>query len=434
MTFQNNTAYAAQLDQNDSLKEFRNEFYIPKFEGNECIYFCGNSLGLQPKITEQYIREELEDWKKLGVKGHFHAKRPWFSYHHLFKSSLAKLVGALPEEVTPMNSLTTNLQLLLTSFYRPTATRYKILVEEGAFPSDYYTVASQANLHGYSAEQAIVELKPKPNNHTLTTQDILHTIEQLGDAVALILLPGVQYYTGQLFDMHKITEVGKKVGAVVGFDLAHAAGNVPLKLHDWGVDFAAWCSYKYLNSGPGATGALFVHQNHDPKQHKLNGWWGTDENTRFFMKKEFEPMKGADAWQLSNKNVLSLAAQLASLSIFDRAGIQNLRNKSIQLTDYLIFIVNEINKSLSIEIQIITPRNLDERGAQLSLIIPDQLGKTVFEALSRQHVVVDWREPDVIRMAPVPLYNTFMDVFRFGQILHQTLDKNIENLKQTTKT
>lgn len=415
MDFKADLSYAQSLDQNDPLKAYREKFFIPKHEGKDSIYFTGNSLGLQPKSTRKYIEEELQAWEKLGVEGHFHAKRPWFSYHHFLTPQTARLVGAKESEVVVMNSLTVNLNLLMVSFYRPNAKRNKILIEGGAFPSDYYAVQQQIRFHGYDPAEAMLELKPRIGEHTLRTEDITEYIQTHGEEIALVMLGGVNYYTGQFFDLEAITKAGHEAGAVVGFDLAHTAGNLPLKLHDWGPDFATWCTYKYLNSGPGGTSGIFVHDRHANNHDLLRfaGWWGNDEQTRFQMKHEFIPASGAQGWQQSNAQILSMAAHLASLEIFDEVGMDKLREKSIKLTGYLEWLIHQ---STGLGFEVITPDDPNQRGCQLSLLTGDN-GKALFEKLQKHGVVADWREPNVIRVAPVPLYNTFEDVYRFVEIL-----------------
>lgn len=417
MLYESNINYAQKLDEQDSLKEYRSKFYIPKHQGKDCIYFTGNSLGLQPKSTSAYLEEELEAWKKYGVEGHFEGKRPWLHYHKFSKRVLAKIVGAKPIEVVAMNNLTSNLHFMLVSFYRPTAQRFKIITEAGAFPSDQYALESQIKFHGFDPDEALVELKPREGEHTLRTEDIIAKINEIGNGLALVMMGGVQYYTGQFFDLKSITQAGHNVGAKVGFDLAHAAGNVPVNLHDNKVDFAVWCSYKYLNSGPGGVSGIFIHELHanNPDLPRFSGWWGHNEEQRFLMKKGFIPMEGADGWQLSNVNVLSSAAHLASLEIIDKIGIDELRKKSINLTGYLEYLLNKLNLNRE-ELEIITPSNPKERGCQLSLLV-NKNGKELFDKLSGQGVVADWREPNVIRVAPVPLYNSFEDVYRFVEIL-----------------
>lgn len=419
--FQNSLAFARSLDKKDPLKKFRGEFLIPKVNGKKALYFTGNSLGLQPRQTKKFLTEELNDWAQKGVEGHFHAKRPWLYYHKFSKKVLAKIVGALPEEVVAMNQLTVNLHLMLISFYRPTSKRYKIITEAGAFSSDQYAFESQVKFHGFDPKDAIVELTPRPSEYTLRTEDILSAIEQNKNEVALVIFGGLQYYTGQFFDIKKIAEAGHRAGAVVGFDLAHAAGNVPLNLHQDDVDFAVWCSYKYLNSGPGGIAGAFVHQRHhtDTSLPRLAGWWGHDESERFKMRKGFKPMPGADGWQLSNFPVLSGAAHLASLKIFEAAGIRALRKKSVMLTGLLEFLLTSIPQHEKY-FTIITPSDPSARGCQLSILMKSD-GKKVFTKISKKGVIADWREPNVIRVAPVPLYNSFEDIFQLAEIFKQAL-------------
>ena len=406
------------MDLNDPLKEYRDKFHIPRINGREAIYFCGNSLGLQPKTAKALIEQELKDWANLGVKAHLEAKNPWLSYHEMFAKPLAGLVGALPTEVVAMNGLTVNLHLLLISFYRPSGKRFKILCEENAFPSDQYALESQVKFHGYEPDEAIVELKPREGEHTIRTEDVLKRIEELKDELALIMIGGVNYYTGQAFDMEVITKAGHNAGAVVGFDLAHAAGNLKMDLHDWEVDFAVWCSYKYLNSGSGSVAGAFIHQKHEKAFDlpRFTGWWGHDKSTRFLMQKGFKPSAGAEGWQLSNAPVLSMAAHKSSLNIFDEVGMDALRQKSEQLTGYLQFIIEKTDPKL----KIITPQDKAQRGCQLSILTQTK-GRELYGELTRQGVVADWREPNVIRVAPVPLYNTFEDVYRFGEILEKVI-------------
>ncbi len=425
MIFENTLAYAQQLDAKDSLKHFRDQFYIPLINGKESIYFTGNSLGLQPKTTQDYVLNELEDWANFGVEGHFHARKPWMPYHEIFPAQLAKIVGALPEEIVVMNQLTVNLHLLMVSFYRPTKQRYKIICEAKAFPSDQYAMESQVKYHGLNYEDAVIEVSPRAGEYAIRTEDILATIKQHGESVALVLFGGVNYYTGQFFDIKKITTAAHAVGAVAGFDLAHAAGNVELQLHDNNVDFACWCSYKYLNSGPGGVSGIYIHQKHiaDTTIPRFAGWWGHTKTTRFKMEKGFEPILTAEGWQLSNAPILSMAAHKAALDIFETAGMKNLIAKGKMLSDYLFFIIDEINAGLKEkQIEIITPRNENEKGCQVSMLMLKK-GAAIFEALKQNAVVADWREPNVIRVAPVPLYNTFTDVFTFGQIVKAILNK-----------
>jgi kynureninase len=421
MQFENTLAFARSLDKKDSLKKFRTLFNIPKVNGKTSVYFTGNSLGLQPKNTKKFVTEELEDWATLGVEGHVHSRRPWLYYHKFAKKGLAALTGAKPSEVVAMNQLTVNLHLMLVTFYRPTAKRFKILTESGPFSSDQYAFDSQVKLHGFKPEEAIIELKPRAGEYTLRTADILSAIDQHKDQLALIIIGGVQYYTGQFFNIKKITEAGHKAGANVGFDLAHAIGNVQLKLHKDNVDFAVWCSYKYLNSGPGAVAGAFVHERHanNPELVRFAGWWGHNEKERFQMKKGFKPMTGVDGWQLSNFPVLPGAALLASLKIFQQAGIKNLVKKSMQLTGYLNYLLNQVD-STGKKFVLLTPSEQSERGCQLSIYMK-QDGKKVFNALTKAGVIADWREPNVIRVAPVPLYNTFEEVFHFAEIFRKAL-------------
>jgi kynureninase len=413
---ENSLLFAQQLDSQDTLSHFRERFHIPAPNGKPVIYFCGNSLGLQPKSAKAAIEQELEDWKNLGVEGHFQGKNPWFHYHKFLTEKAAKIVGGKPLEVVIMNNLTVNLHLMMVSFYRPTKERFKIITEAGAFPSDQYALESQARFNGHNPDKAIIELKPRRGEETLHTADILDAIEEHKDELSLVMMGGVNYYTGQLFDMEKITITAQKAGAFVGFDLAHAAGNVPLHLHNWGVDFAVWCTYKYLNSGPGGTSGVFVHERHanKPDLPRFAGWWGHSEKERFLMKKGFIPEEGAAGWQLSNAQIMPMALHKASLDIFDEAGIENLRAKSEKLTGFLEFLIKETFKND--EIRIITPSNPDERGCQLSLVAKEN-GRKVFDYLSKNHVIADWREPNVIRVAPTPLYNTFEEVYRFVELL-----------------
>jgi kynureninase len=409
--FQPGEDFALAMDERDSLRQFRERFFFPKTAGGDCVYLCGHSLGLQPKTAAAYIEQELKDWAQLGVEGHFQAKNPWMPYHRLLTEQTAELVGAKPLEVVVMNSLTVNLHLMMVSFYRPTPGRHKIVVEGGAFPSDQYAVKSQIRFHGFDPATSLVELVPRPGESCLRDEDIESVIEHEGDEIALILLGGVNYATGQAFDMARITRSGHARGCVVGFDLAHAAGNLQLKLHEWGPDFAMWCSYKYLNGGPGCTAGCFVHERHARAWDlpRFAGWWGHDERSRFEMGPNFQPMSGADGWQLSNPSIVSLAVLRASMDIFHEAGMERLRAKSLWLTSYLEFLLEQ---TASENFSIITPREKGRRGAQLSIRIP-QNGKALCERLAREGIVGDWREPDTFRVAPVPLYNSYHDVFRF---------------------
>ncbi len=418
MTQKNTKDYAKELDNKDPLKSCRDLFHIPKVNGRDAIYLCGNSLGLMPKAARTYIEQELVAWENLGVEGHFEGKNPWMYYHKLSKPILAEIVGGKESEVVAMNNLTSNLHLMMVSFYRPTKERYKIMVEKGAFPSDQYAVETQVRFHGLNPDEAIVELAPKEGEHTLQTADILAAIQAHGSELALVMMGGVQYYSGQFFDLAAITKLAHEVGAYAGFDLAHAVGNVPLKLHDWDVDFAVWCSYKYMNSSPGGVAGAFVHEKHanNSALPRFAGWWGHDESSRFLMQKGFKPMYGVDGWQLSNATVLTLATHQASLDIFKKAGGMNvLREKSLLLTSYLAFLLDDLNLTEE-ELNIITPSAPKERGCQLSLLV-NKNGKALFEELTKQGVIADWREPNVVRIAPVPLYNSFADVYGFVAIL-----------------
>lgn len=423
MSFENNLDFAKQLDEKDELKSFRSKFFIPQHEGKDTVYFTGNSLGLQPKSTLAYIQQELNDWALFGVEGHFHAKNPWLSYHEIFPKLLAPIVGAMEDELVVMNQLTINLHLLMVSFYQPTKERYKIICEAKAFPSDQYALESQVKFHGLNYADAVIEVAPREGEYTIRLEDILSTIEQHKDSVALVLFGGVNYYTGQVFDMPTIVKATHAVGALCGFDLAHAAGNVELKLHDWNVDFACWCSYKYMNSGPGGVSGVFIHQKHITNEalQRFAGWWGYKKSTRFKMDKGFEPIPTAEGWQLSNAPVLSMAAHKASLDIFEEAGFDKLIQKSKLLAAYLQFILNNINQQQSEKvIEIITPSNEAEYGCQVSMLMLKN-GKQIFDELMKQGVIADWREPNVIRVAPVPLYNSFEDVWRFGDIITKIL-------------
>ncbi|MFI5140085.1 MAG: kynureninase [Sphingobacteriales bacterium] len=433
MKFENSIAFARQLDKSDPLKSYRNLFFIPKEKGRELIYLCGNSLGLQPKTVEEHLKIELEDWKNLGVEGHLHGKRPWLYYHHFFSKSVAKLVGAKPDEVVVMNQLTVNLNLMLVSFYRPKGKRNKILVEANEFPSDYYAIEQQMRLHGLDPKKCILEVLPRKGEVILRTEDIIEKIEKHKDELALVMLSAVNYYTGQLFEAKKISTVCNKLGITIGIDLAHAIGNVPIELHKWNVDFATWCSYKYLNSGPGGVSGVFVHEKHAKNFSipRLAGWWGNDEKTRFQMPKNFVPQSGAAGWQISNAPVLSMAAHKASLEIFDIVGMKALRKKSELLTGYLEFLIGRRTTDDGPRLKadsgqqttdngqlfkIITPANKNSRGCQLSIQTKGN-GKKLFEKITKAGVIADWREPDVIRVAPVPLYNRFEEVWRFAELL-----------------
>ncbi|MFD0862656.1 kynureninase [Sungkyunkwania multivorans] len=415
MQFENTLEFARKLDAEDNLKKYREEFHFPKVNDEQVIYFTGNSLGLQPKRTKKYIDEVMTDWKELAVEGHFYAEKPWWDYHERLAAPLAKIVGAKTNEVTVMNTLTVNLHLLLVSFYQPKGERFKILCEEKAFPSDQYMLRSQVRFHGFDPTEAIVEVNKRKGEHFWRTEDIVKKIEEVGDELALVLIGGVNYYNGQVFDMETITKAGHEVGAKVGWDLAHAVGNIALQLHDWKVDFAAWCSYKYMNSGPGNASGVFINEKYLGKKgiQRFEGWWGTKKETRFLMKPEFEPMENADAWQLSNAPVLSVAPYLASLSMFDEVGMEALIEKRNKIVAYLEFILHEIDKEVDTTFEIITPK---ERGTQLSVFLHGE-GRSIFDYLMKNGVITDWREPNVIRLAPAPFYCSYEDMYRFGQIL-----------------
>jgi kynureninase len=418
--FELGLSFAEKLDTQDPLAHFRDEFYFPKNEkGEDYLYLCGNSLGLQPKNTASCVEEVLESWAKYGVEGHLKGSYPWLPYHEFLTEKMAAIVGAKPIEVVVMNSLTVNLHLLMASFYRPTAERFKIVIEGDAFPSDQYAVTSQLKYHNIDPRNGLIRLRSKGTTEYIRTEEILQVLEEEGSQIALVMLSGVNYYTGQAFDIKKITEKGKSVGAVVGWDLAHAAGNIALSLHEDGPDFAAWCTYKYLNSGPGSLSGVFVHQRH---AHNFDlprwaGWWGHDKQSRFTMPDEFQPIAGAEGWQLSNPPILSMAAIRASLDVFDKAGMSRLREKSKTLTGYLEFLLREWATN---KIEIITPADAEQRGCQLSLRIPNE-NKSIVDRFEKGGIIVDWREPDVMRVAPTPLYNSFKDVYRFVEILKNIL-------------
>jgi len=413
--FEPTLEYAQHQDDIDTLFSFRERFHFPQHEGKDVLYFCGNSLGLQPKSTAYLFEKELNDWAKWGVEGHFHAENPWFSYQNQFSKSLARIVGANESEVVAMNTLTVNLHLLLLSFYRPKGSRYKILMEGGAFPSDQYAVETQVRMYGYDPADAIIELMPREGEHTLRDEDILATIAEAGESLACVMIGGVNYYTGQWYNFKDITEAAHKAGAYCGFDMAHAVGNVPVQLHDWNVDFACWCSYKYLNSGPGGVGGIFVHERHgnNPETFRLAGWWGNAEATRFKMEKGFIPAKGAASWQMSNAPVFNMIGHKASLDIYDKTSIAQLRAKSIKLTAYLEYLLLQLD---NLDFTIITPSEPERRGAQLSMLFAKD-GRRIFDILTQKGVIADWREPNVIRVAPVPMYNSFEDAYRFYEIL-----------------
>ncbi len=427
MIFQNTREFAQSLDTQDALKDYRNEFIFPKVNGKQVIYFTGNSLGLQPKRTKHYVDEIMNDWANLAVEGHFYADKPWWDYHERFAAPLSEIVGAKPTEVTVMNTLTVNLHLLMVSFYRPTQKKFKIICEEKAFPSDQYMFQSQIDFHsksvGFNSNDALVEIKRRDGEHNIRIEDILAKIEEVGEELALVLIGGVNYYTGQVFDMKTITEAGHKQGAYVGWDLAHAAGNIELHLNEWKVDFAAWCSYKYMNSGPGNASGCFVHEMHhnNPDLPRFAGWWGHNKERRFKMEPKFDPVRGAEGWQISNLPILSLAPYLASVDMFAEVGMTKLIAKRNLITSYLEFILHEIaNEIEGADFEIITPSNQEERGCQLSVYLHGQ-GRELFERLMKNGVITDWREPNVIRLAPAPFYCSFEDMYEFGQILKRLI-------------
>lgn len=415
--------YALKLDEADSLSSFRNQFHLPVINGKQTLYFTGNSLGLMPKNAEKYLNEEMEDWKNWGVEGHFHARRPWMPYHEFFSESLSKVVGAKPEEVVVMGSLTANLHFLMVSFFRPQGKRTKILCEAKAFPSDQYALASQLRFHGLSTEEHLIEVGPRDGEHHIRTEDFKAAIDEHGDEIAMMMIGGVNYYTGQVMAMKELTAYARERGITVGWDLAHAAGNVELHLHDWGVDFAAWCHYKYLNSGPGATAGYFVHERHHGKSDipRFEGWWGHDKETRFQMPEKFVPIPTAEAWQMSNVPVMAMAPIRANLDLVEQAGIPALREKSKKLTAYLREVLDFVAASTGKHLEIITP--MDARGAQISVHVHGY-GRPLFDYLMSEGVITDWREPNVIRMAPVPLYNSFEDIRAFGVLLKNYLEQH----------
>lgn len=416
MIYNTTKDFALELDKRDPLSSYRDKFHIPVQEnGKRHIYLCGNSLGLQAKNTESFVRQELEDWKRLGVEGHLHARNPWLPYHEFLSESYSKIVGSKESEVVAMNTLSVNLHLMMVSFYRPRGIRNKIVIEAGAFPSDIYAVESQIKHHGLDPSDSLIKLKPREGEAIIRTEDIVSVLKQNSDTVALIMLGGVNYYTGQVFEMDKITKEAHKHNILVGFDLAHAVGNISLSLHDWGVDFAVWCSYKYLNSGPGSVAGVFIHEkHHNKKLHRFAGWWGHDKESRFNMPNSFVPIETAEGWQLSNPPILSLAAVRASLAIFDEAKMSSLVKKSKKITSYLVFLLEQISTK---RIHIITPK---QRGCQISIRVKNG-NKDLFNKITKRGVIADWREPDVIRIAPTPLYNTYLDVYKFYKILEDLL-------------
>lgn len=421
--FENTLTYAQRLDSEDPLKDFRREFHLPSRPDNSpFIYFCGNSLGLQPIRAQEYVMNEMEDWALLGVEGHLRARQPWLPYHELLTERTARIAGSLPSEVVVMNTLTVNLHLMMVSFYRPTRERHKIVIEAQAFPSDRYAVSSHIRYHGFDPAPSLVELQPREGEESLRTADIEDFVAREGQSVSLVMLGGVNYYTGQVFEMERITRAARAAGCNVGYDLAHAIGNIPLRLHDWGPDFAVWCSYKYLNAGPGSTAGCFVHERHSRSFDlpRFTGWWGHNKSTRFQMPQSFDPLPGAEGWQISNPPILPLAALRASMEVFDAARIDRLRAKSVLLTSYLEFILQQYRDR---GVSILTPMDPEQRGCQLSVKVERNPLK-VFHGLLEAGVICDWRDPDVIRLAPVPLYNTFQEVYQFGKIFADVLGRN----------
>lgn len=419
MTLKNTLEFALEQDQQDELAQYRDQFHHPVINDKDVLYFTGNSLGLAPKAAKSYVEKELDDWAKWGVEGHFHATNPWVSYHELLTPASAHIVGANESEVVCMGSLTNNLHLLFVSFYKPTAQRFKIISEAKMFPSDRYLLETQARHHGFTPDEAIIEIAPRDGEHLIREEDILAAIDEHKDELALVFFGGVNYFTGQLFDMEKLTIAAHNAGALAGFDLAHAAGNVPLKLHDWNVDFAAWCTYKYINSSAGNVAGLFVHDKHGNNTdiNRFGGWWGHNKERRFLMENTFEPMAGAEGWQLSNAPVMGMAILKSSLDIFQEVGMERLRKKSLKLTAYLEYVFNDvIDKFPNIQLEVITPVDPEQRGCQLSIKLVGT-DKKFFEALTDAGVITDFREPDVIRLAPTPLYNSFKDIYLLGETL-----------------
>jgi len=425
MSYENTLAYATEQDTLDPLSTYREKFHHPIINDKQVIYFTGNSLGLQPKSAREYVNKELDEWATWGVEGHFHAENPWVSYHEILTPASARLIGAKESEVVCMGSLTSNLHLLFVSFYQPTAKRFKIISEAKMFPSDRYLLETQVKHHGLDPDEAIIEVSPRDGESLIQEEDIIAAIEEHSDELALVFLGGMNYFTGQLFDMEKLTQAAHKHGALAGFDLAHAAGNVPLEMHKWNVDFAAWCTYKYINSSAGNVAGLFVNERHGKNTsiNRFGGWWGHNKERRFLMENTFDPMQGAEGWQISNAPVMGMAILKASLDIFDEAGIHNLRAKSIKLTGYLEFIFNQVLEQFpNVKLEIITPTDPLKRGAQLSIKLIGT-DKSFFEQLTEAGIITDFRAPDVIRLAPAPLYNSFEDVYKFGHTLQKLLAK-----------
>ncbi|QHS57142.1 kynureninase [Mucilaginibacter sp. 14171R-50] len=425
MIYQDTLQFALQQDEQDTLRSFRDEFLIPKHNGTDAIYLCGNSLGLQPRSAKKYIQQQLNAWEDNAVEGWFVGDDPWLKYHKQLLAPLSDILGAKQTEITVMNSLTVNLHLLMVSFYKPADKRYKILMEAGAFPSDQYAVESQVRFHGFDPKDAIIEVAPRAGETTLRTEDILQQITDNGDNLALVLFGGINYYTGQFFDLAAIAKAGHTVGAIVGLDLAHAAGNVPLKLHEWDADFACWCSYKYMNSGPGGISGIFVHEKHfaDTTLNRFAGWWGYRKDKQFLMAPGFEPENGAEGWNVSTSPIILMALHKASLDIFEKAGgLRVLRAKSEVLTGYLEYLIGQVNKKYGEDVySIVTPKNANERGCQLSVVCKRD-AKAIFNYLAENGVIGDWREPDVIRLSPVPLYNSYTDVYKAAEALFKALE------------
>lgn len=421
MKFENTREFAQQSDRSDPLQNFRDKFYIPILHGKECIYFTGNSLGLQPKIAQDYVLDEMENWANYGVEGHFHGRNPWANFHEIFSKKLAPLLGAHADEIVVMNQLTANLHLMLTTFYRPDKKRFKIIFEQNAFSSDLYALQSHVQLAGLDPETALIEVTSREGEYFVRNEDVIATIKEHEYELSLVMLGGVNYLTGQVFDMKSITAATHEAGAFCGFDLAHAVGNIPLQLHEWQVDFACWCSYKYLNSGPGAVGGAFIHNRYHQNKDlpRLAGWWGTDKHERFQFKKQFNPAASAEGWQLSNAPVLSMAVHKAALDIFQEADFAKITDKGKKLSGFLLFVLNKINENLSDPVlKIITPQNEMEHGNQVTIkFLKD--GQAAFEQLNKNSVIVDGRGNDITRIAPVPLYNSFSEVFEFGKILQE---------------
>lgn len=423
MHFENNLEFAKKLDQQNELNHFRSQYLIPKFEDREVIYFTGNSLGLQPRRANEYVMREMDEWARLGGEGHTHARIPWIPYGEIFPAQLSGIIGCKETEVVVMNSLTVNLHLLMVSFYKPIKERYKIIMEYKSFPSDQYAVESQVRFHGYDPADAIIEVKPREGEDVIRHEDIIDTINKHADDVALVLFGGINYYTGQVFDMGAITKAAHAAGAIAGFDLAHCVGNIELQMHDWNVDFACWCTYKYLNSGPGAIAGAFIHERHiaDTSLDRFAGWWGYKKETRFMMDPGFDPIPTAEGWQLSNAPILLMALHKAALDVFEEAGMQKIAAKGKEMSSYLIFLLKDLAARMpAAGIRIITPENEAERGCQVSFAIKDK-GKQVFETLMQQGVSAGWREPEVIRVAPVPMYNTYEEICSFVQMIESIL-------------